>query len=777
VLAPCEHAERELSLRARASELAGTAWPPAGAEPLEVERIYDALADGGLEYADPFRALRGAWQVGELLYAEVAADEGQARGADGFQLHPALLDAGLHALGASGGLRSTRDTQAGPLLPFSWSGVDLYATDATTLRVQISPAGADTVSLLFADEHGELVGAADSLMLRALPAADLGARSGAARSLFGVEWVAAGDVPAYAAVSMTAVPEWVVAAGHCSSKPVPDRVRGRLDLALRSLRDFSGDRMAFVTEGAVVVGEGDRAPEPASAAVWGLVRAAQIESPGRFLLVDLDERQSSWEALPSLLERAFAAGEPQLAVRDGDMLVPRLARVESAQSMEDRQAFVGSGGTVLITGGTGGVGALLAKHLVSERGVRHLLLASRSGGESQGVPDLVEELSALGASVQVAGCDVSDRAEVEALLGSVEPEHPLRGVVHAAGVLDDGTIQSLDRERLERVLAPKVDGAWHLHELTAALSLDAFVLFSSAAGTFGSAGQGSYGAANAFLDVLAEQRRVAGLPAVSLAWGAWADAGMAGGLSAAARARMSRAGVRALSPQQALALFDAATASDRAVLALVALDRQALRAQAYAGTLPALLRDLAPAGAHRLAVVPSGSLLTRLRGAPEHERGQITLGAVRSEVAAVLGHSAGEVLDPHSTFKELGFDSLAAVELRNGLSQLCGLHLSATLVFDYPTAVLLAEHLLAEISSSGSIGDGTAGHAGLDTLERTLAALAEDDERRIAIAERLREILAGLDGGGSEAGDVAERIESASAAQVFEFIDAELGSR
>jgi acyl transferase domain-containing protein/acyl carrier protein len=773
-LAPRERAKQELALRAQASELAGEAWLPAGAEPLEVERIYDALADGGLEYGSPFRALRGAWRVGEELYAEVAAEAEQGRGEDGFQLHPALLDAGLHALGASGGPERSRDTDAGPLLPFSWSGVGLYTTNATKLRVRISPAEGDAVSLLLADEHGELVATVASLALRPLSTADLGARSVASRSLFGVEWVAAEDV--FSSSDSTAL-EWVVVAGHASSEPVLDRVRARLDLALRSLQGSAGAGMVFVTEGAVAVGESDRAPDPASAAVWGLVRAAQIESPGRLQLVDLDEQQSSWEALPSLLERASASGESQLAVRGGSVLVPRLARVEPGSSAEARQAFLGGEGTVLITGGTGGLGALLAKHLVGEHDVRHLLLASRSGGDGEGARELVEELSALGASVRVVACDVSDRAELEALLCAIEPEHPLRGVVHAAGVLDDGTIDSLDRGRLEYVLAPKVDGAWHLHELTAALSLDAFVLFSSAAGTLGSAGQGSYGAANAFLDGLAEQRHASGLPAVSLAWGVWEDAGMAGGLGAAARARMSRGGMRALTVKQGLALFDAVVASDRAVLVPVGLDRQALRAQARAGALPTLLRNLVPGGAQGSARVGSGSLPARLGGVPEHERGQIVLDAVGGQVAAVLGHSATEVLNPHSTFKELGFDSLAAVELRNGLSQLCGLHLSATLVFDYPTAALLAEYLLAELASAGAIGGGTPAHTGLDTLERTLASLAEDDEERTVIAERLRVILAGLDGGGSEVGDVAERIESASAAQVLEFIDAELGSR
>ena len=770
-LAPRRPSEREFVLRREASELVGAAWPPPGAEPIEVEHIYDTLADGGLEYEAPFRSLRAAWRVGERLYAEIAAEQDRARGADGFQLHPAMLDASLHALGAGDGAERPRD--AGPLLPFSWSGVDLYAASPNALRVRISQAGGDAVSLLLADEHGELVAAVDSLALRPAPTADLGASASASRSLYEVGWVAR-DM---AAGSGSVAPAWLVVAGHASSEATPDRVRAQLDLALRSLRDCSSARLAIVTEHAVLAGEHDREPDPASAAVWGLVRAAQVEAPERFLLVDLDEHQSSWEALPSVLARASASGEPQLAVRDANVLVPRLARVEVVADQEDRPPFLDGDGTVLITGGTGGLGALLARHLVSARGVRHLLLASRSGGEGAGAGKLVDELSALGACVRIAACDVSDRAELQALISSVEAEHPLRGVVHAAGVLDDSTIQSLDRERLERVLAPKVDGAWHLHELTAASSLDAFVLFSSAAGTLGSAGQGSYGAANAFLDGLAEQRRAAGLPAVSLAWGAWADAGMAGDLGAAARARMSRGGVRALSAELGLRLFDTAVASERAVLVPVALDRRALRAQSKAGTLPALLDHLVPAGLAGAVGVRSGSLLTSLRGAPEHESRQIVLEAVRSEVAAVLGHSATEVPDPHRTFKELGFDSLAAVELRNGLSRLCGLHLSATLVFDYPTAALLAEHLLAELSSSGAIAGERPALGDLDTLERTLATLGEDDERRAAIAERLRGILADLDGGGSRTREVAERIESASAAQVLEFIDAELGSR
>ena len=327
------------------------------------------------------------------------------------------------------------------------------------------------------------------------------------------------------------------------------------------------------------------------------------------------------------------------------------------------------------------------------------MLASRRGADADGADELVGELEALGASVRVAACDVADREQVKALLEEIAPEHPLAGVVHAAGVLDDALIGSLTPERVRGVMAPKAGGAWHLHELTEDMDLRAFVLFSSLAGTLGSAGQAAYAAANAFLDGLASQRRAKGLVGSSLAWGPWADAGMAHELGAGERAQMERSGMKPFLPERGLEIFDAARALDRPLLAPVALDLGVLRGFAHEGLLPALFGELvrAPASGRRRAARGGGQLAAKLAGLDEGERERAVVELVREHAAAVLGHASAEKVDPSLAFKDLGFDSLAAVELRNRLAGEAGMQLPATLVFDHPTPAALARFLVGEV--------------------------------------------------------------------------------
>ncbi|MEU7371759.1 SDR family NAD(P)-dependent oxidoreductase, partial [Streptomyces hygroscopicus] len=358
-------------------------------------------------------------------------------------------------------------------------------------------------------------------------------------------------------------------------------------------------------------------------------------------------------------------------------------------------------GTVLITGGTGVLGAVVARHLVEVRGVRRLVLTSRRGMAAEGAGELCGELSALGAEVSVVACDVADR---EALADLIARIGDLSGVVHAAGVLDDAVVESLTPERLGTVLRPKVDAAWHLHELTREMDLSAFVLFSSAAGTLGGPGQANYAAANSCLDALAEFRRAQGLPAQSLAWGPWerVGGGMAGGLGDADVRRMARSGLVALSAREGLALFDAAERYPLAVVVPARLDREVLRGPA--DSVPALLKGLVTStpnrrGATRRAVSSAASapgarsLAERLAGLSVEEQRRTLLDLVRTDVATVLGHTSAETLDDTQTFKELGFDSLTAVELRNRLNAATALRLTSTLVFDYPTPNALVEHL------------------------------------------------------------------------------------
>ncbi|MEU9737556.1 beta-ketoacyl reductase, partial [Streptomyces sp. NPDC048002] len=496
---------------------------------------------------------------------------------------------------------------------------------------------------------------------------------------------------------------------------------------------FAGVRLVVVTRGAVggVGGVDDGPLDLAASGVWGLLRSAEAENPGRFGLLDVD---GGVDALPLALA-TLDAGEWQVAVRGGEVLVPRLGRVGSSDSpgssaSSASSASAGSsgslvgrfgGGAVLVTGGTGTLGGLVARHLVGEYGVRRLVLTSRRGVGVPGAVELVEELAAAGAVAEVVACDVSHRAAVEELLAA----YPVTGVVHLAGVLDDAVVTSLSADQLDGVLKPKVDAAVHLDELTRDLDLAAFVLFSSAAGVLGTAGQANYAAANTFLDALAQRRRAEGLPAVSLAWGLWADAsGMTGGMTERDRARVAGRSVIPFSAEEGLAVLDAALAraDQDAHLVPIAFDRATLRAQAGTGSLLPMLRGLAPATARRVAGTggleadASSTLAHRIRTLPEAEREPVVLDIVRTHVASVLGHAGTALVGADRTFKELGFDSLLAVELRNRLGEALGVRLPATLVFDFPTPVAVAGLLVGELvgvsGSSGSLGAGVVGVVG-----------------------------------------------------------------
>ena len=437
-------------------------------------------------------------------------------------------------------------------------------------------------------------------------------------------------------------------------------------------------------------------------------------------------------------------------------------------------------GTVLITGGTGGLGAVFARHLAERHGVRHLLLVSRRGRDAAGVDELVAGLAERGATARVEACDVADPEQLARLLGSLD--RPLTAVLHAAGVLDDGVIESLTPAQVDRVMRPKVDAAWALHEQTAGLPLSAFVLFSSAAGQLGNPGQANYAAANAALDALAHRRRAAGEPAVSLAWGLWADAtGMTGELGEADLARMERTGIGALSTELGLELFDQGLDAETALLVPVRLDPAALRTQARDGMLPALLRGLVRAPARR-ASSAGGSLAERLAGVPAADREQVVLELVQAQVAAVRGNASAAEVDPERAFKDLGFDSLAAVELRNRLARTTGLRLPATLVFDHPTPVEVAQLLLRE-AGGDAVEDGRSPFdEELRRLEDLLVAVAQDQQRLTEIkprlhylSKRLRAVLSGA-GGEPAAEDGPDGDLDLSDDEMFDLIDKELGS-
>ncbi|MHA7962458.1 type I polyketide synthase, partial [Streptomyces sp. L500] len=614
-----------------------------------------------------------------------------------YGLHPALFDASLHAAAFSG---ADGEGQGGGV-PFSWTGVSLHATGASAVRVRIRTAADGGLSIAVADTAGAPVASVESLVVRPIAADQLNTVD--RDSLFRLDWapVQVTDTEAVSYVGLDqlsdsateAVPAAVVveiggeADVVASTHELTARVLGLLQSWLVEER-FEESRLTFVTRGAAT------GRDLAGAAVWGMVRSAQSENPGRFGLVEL-----GGDADASVLSRALAVDEPQLLVRDGEFLVPRLARVEQQATAEVAWS---PDGTVLVTGGTGGLGRIVARHLVSVHGVRSLLLVSRSG---LGAEELVADLTAEGVDVAVEACDVADRAAVDDL---VSRHGRITAVVHTAGVLDDGTIPSLTPDRVSTVLRPKVDAVWNLHEATQHLDLDAFVVFSSVAGTFGSPGQANYAAGNAFLDALVTRRRAEGLPGLSLAWGPWAqDSGMTGTLTEAEAARMTRAGMPPLSPEQGLALFDAAlagaVAGGEAAVLPVRLDLPVLRNQ---GEAPPLLRGLIRTRATRRAGTAAASgLIQRLGGLSTPERHEALLDVVRGQIATVLGHAGSAEVDPTRAFQDLGFDSLTAVELRNRLGSVTGLRLPATVVFDYPTAEALVRFLLDELFGGDTEAD------------------------------------------------------------------------
>ena len=786
------------------ADVLGAPWPPPDAEPIEIEMFYDQLAEAGLDYGPAFQGARAAWRRGEEILAEVSLDEQHADAASSFGVHPALFDAALHT---GFGLGEWGRESSGLPLPFSFTGVRLHGEGRAALRVLAKPGAAGELRLIALDRSGEPVLSVDSLLTRPIDVSQLaGARMAGQDSMFALDWtelpaptsngvprrlVLLGELGAGApdaarhadlpelveAIAKGApVPDVVVVevAPVVGADPIPQAARaattGVLELlqAWLAQEQLAEAQLVVVTRGAVAVAE-DEVADLAVAPVWGLVRSAQSENPDRLLLVDLDPDLQRSTGEPSWAELCVA-DEPQLAVRGKRMLVPRLARV--AVSAQEPVTPFDSEGTVLITGGTGGLGVLLARHLAEAHGVRRLVLTSRRGPAAEGASELVDELAELGCEALVVACDVSDRAQCAALIGGIGEAHPLRGVIHAAGVLGDGIVASLDVEQVERVMRPKVDGAFYLHELTAGMELSEFVMFSSASGVMGSPGQANYAAGNAFLDALAQYRRAQGLAGRSLAWGLWArKSGMTGALEEADVARLERIGVLALETEQGLRLFDDARRLDRALLVPMRVDVAGLRAQARAGMLPALMRGLVRVPARREG---EGSLVRRLAGVPEAEWEATVLELVRGEVAAVLGHSSAGEIDPQAAFTDLGFDSLGAIELRNRLKAITGQRLPATLVFDYPTPARVAAHILERMASSGvrpeALVDGD-----IDRLHARLVTVGSDEAERKRVAVRLQALLDELrTPSPADSADVAEQIQSASAEEVLDFIDREL---
>ncbi|SDO73421.1 type I polyketide synthase [Lentzea jiangxiensis] len=648
-----------------------TEWPPAHAEPVDLDGLYPRLAEDGLDYGPDFQGVRRAWRRGDDVFAEVSLPAAVRDEAGDYLVHPALLDSALHPLAADA-LR----------LPFSWAGVEVRGPGAASLRVRLRDKGKDSFSIAAWDNVGMPVLSAEELVARPVVREQLqviGAAQ-AQETLFRIDWKA---------------PEKLSGArgtGHLTltvdngdpAMPLPRRVRTALDAALASVRGWvardhePGAQLVVLTRGAV---DGD----PVAAAVWGMVRSAQTEHPGLLQLIDLDGTAASDKAWRQLV----GTDEPQLAVRGGQVRVPRLAGAGAAGPSAPTEW---RGGSLLVTGAGGVVGSALTRHAVREHGVRDVILLSRRGADAPGMARLSTELRAFGASVTVEACDASDREQLAGVLARIPADRPLAGVIHAAGTSRDGTIQSLTAEAVEAVLPAKVDAVAHLDELTRDADLTWFVICSSAAAWWGTAGQANYAAANACIDAIARRRHNAGQHALSLAWGLWAERSeLSGHLDEADLRRLARLGLRPLSTEDALATFDVALRSGEPMLAPIGLDTRQLVDSESAPLTPLLREHVKSRPAVESAPVPS--IRGELAGKDEGAQETFLRDLVCKQVSQVLGFASADEVEADRGFFEIGFDSLTVLELRNRIEKATGQSVPPTAIFDHSTPGALAKYL------------------------------------------------------------------------------------
>jgi len=770
---------------------APTTWPVPDSEDVPLDGLYSELAALGLSYGPAFQGLvelrRGA---GGLAYSRVALTE-DITDAAAFSMHPSLLDAALHTMFAAIEERA-RDGRI--LVPFAWSDVVLHVTGETDLRVVVEVEEGDEqararISISNATGQPVFDGA---LELRRLGAAQLRAMTQAGLHhlyrvqfqttilpgrgsmdravVLGVPDGVAGPLglPAVDAATLTnylddnKAPRLVVVdATSRSVGDLPDVARAEAERALEILQvllaesRLEGAAIVWLTRGAVAAGDApDALVDLTRSPLWGLIRSARREAVDRDLrIIDLDPESHDGD----MLSRAvWAQDEPELALRGGEALAARLVRAPH-EAVDSVPSLTGEG-TALLAGGTGELGRALARHLVEQHEYRHLVLTSRRGPDGEGMEALSDALLGMGAqTVRIVACDVTQAESVQAVIDSIEADQPLRSVFHLAGVLDDATVVNMDAERLGRVMAPKVDGAWNLHQATAALSLESFVLYSSAGGVLGAAGQANYAAANTFLDALAAHRRGQGLPATSAAWGLWErdGTGMTGHLGQAELARVRRMGVVALSVSDGLRLLDTAITHSESALVPVHFALQELQAQVdREGDVSPLMRALLRPPRRRASDATSGpSLQERLLPQTEEERVATLVALIAAEIALVVGLANPKMIEPRQILAELGMDSLMAIELRKRLSFVTGVSLPATLVFDYPTPVAIAGMMLErlDLESSPTQPSDLAGPSvppddPAAGLRWALARLSPEDLLRHGLLQQLLDVAQGSAG-------------------------------
>ncbi|MDR7304718.1 acyl transferase domain-containing protein [Haloactinomyces albus] len=706
--------------------------PPPGATPLDVDGLYASLDDDGHAYGPTFRTVTRGWITDDEVVVEASLPEEVQDEAESFGAHPALVEA---ALAAATRILPRSDEDDTVHLPCTVTDAMLHAVGATTIRARVTRAAEGRVRLALFDPAGDPVATIGAVATEAVTEARIRevADSAAATAPSSLYHVVGDPIPDAVADTPTgpatgylevdvAAPDFAALADRVREEgasalvvrwpdtdATPAAVRDLTHRALAWLKgwlaedDLGDTRVVWLTRRATEGGSAEALPSPAMGALWGIGRAFQEEHPDRpLVLVDTEtETDGPPDAIDDLVAR-LPHDEPQLVLRGGILAALRLLPVDRAE--EPAAPTWNTHGTVLITGGTGGLARVLAHHLIAEHGIRHLALVSRSGPAASGAAELVAELEAAGAAtVTVHACDVSDRTALAAVLDSVPAERPLTAVFHTAAVLDDGLLTDLTPERVDTVLRPKIDAAFHLHELTADLPLSAFVVFSSAAGTLGSAGQANYAAANAALDSLAARRRRMGLPAVSLAWGVWTEVGLATSLDDLLQHRLGQMGGLPIDPELGMRLLDEALGRPEALLAPIPFDRSRLEHRAKEGALPALLRGLVRRRFRRAAGTVKGSQLAeRLAGLSESEREAVLVEMVRGELATVLGLPEAAAVPVDGPVRDLGLDSLMAVESRNRLAALVGEKLPASLLFDHPTPRELTRFLATTMRDTAS---------------------------------------------------------------------------
>lgn len=730
-------------------------WPPAAATPVPVDDLYPRLAEAGYGYGPAFQGLRSVWRQDDAVLAEVELPGHLHADAGRYGIHPALMDAAQHAMA----LATAYDPTAPLSLPFAWTGVHLHAAHATRVRVRIVPAGVDALTMELWDPNGAPVATVESLTVRPLGDDPSATGDVTTDDLFHLQWapvrtdavsttvgsgpwaVLGGDplamtttlaamgiaATAYADVEAlrtavaagapsptTVLAPWILAGSGTLAADARDAARSGLNLLQQWLDgpESATAQLVVLTWDAAAATPKDGVGDLANSALWGLVRTAQLEAPDQVVIVDIDDPRTAVPALPALL----ATDEPQLAVRNDTAFAPRVVHTPRPDATEGGEISLplGASGTVLVTGATGTLGGLVTRHLVTRHGARHLLLVSRAGENAPGAADLRVHLEELGADVRMVSCDVGDAAALRGVIDSIDPHHPLRAVVHIAGTLQDGTVSALTPESVDTVMRPKADAALHLHELTADTDVEAFVMFSSAASTFGSPGQANYGAASAVLDALAYHRRARGLPATSISWGMWEQrSSLTARLDDTDLNRYARMGVAGpLSDDHGVALFDAALASDQPHLAAVPLDLPGISASsARSGTVAPLLRSLVRPVRRRRTVGDDSDvtgLARRLAATDTEQRRAVLLDLVLRRTAEVLGHDDAGSLQPGDSFLELGYDSLTAVELRNHLAAATEVRLPAGLIFSHTTPDAVTDHLHDLLGETGASDTGAA---------------------------------------------------------------------